>query len=155
MFNESADKGYTGHKWAGSEYRPNLDVKEIAKRIRVQIKEHIAANKLPKGKYSVVIERFAGGRAINITVKEFEFPILDPEGVRLRQGDPNSGHSIPYYSLIALLTQETLEGLLNAFRMDDSDGMIDYFRTNFYGHVRFNYDLENRERDAILKKVQS
>lgn len=147
---ETQDKGYTGYKWTGSKYQRGKDVAEIAKEIRIQIKEAIRENTLPQGSYSVTIERFAGGRAINIKIKAFEFPMFNPAWLDAEmRGEERQMPNCERLSKVARLAREKLKSMLDAYRYDDSDGMIDYFDTNFYAHVDFDWQLERAERDAF------
>lgn len=143
--------GYTGHAWEGDKYE-SRDVKEIAALVRKDIKDAIAKNELPKGKYSVTIDRFSGGRSCDISVKELEFPVLNKEEVIYRRTNPNwysEGRAGKLYTEVATLALEKLTSILNQYRRDDSDGMIDYFNTNFYGHAKIDYDLERKEESEI------
>jgi hypothetical protein len=149
---QNEDKGYTGYKTIGSKYDKALDVKEIAARIRTDIKSLIKANVLPQGTYSVTIQRYSGGQSIAIRIKSFEFPILNKEKeLRDANRENTNDFHYPRYTKIAQLVLEELNQMLNSFRYDDSDGMIDYFDTNFYGNASFDWELEAKERSEILK----
>jgi len=49
----------------GPKYKRDLDVKDIAKLVRQDIKDAIKGGELPKGKYGVRISRFAGGCSLD------------------------------------------------------------------------------------------
>lgn len=152
---ETQDKGYTGYKTVGAKYQSGRDVADIAKDLRAEIKALVKANILPQGTYSVTISRYSGGRSIDIKVTEFEFPILNPERIAHERQYPHeflpTNHTYyPLYSKIARMTLDQLNAMLNAHRFDDSDGMIDYFHTNFYGNASFDWKLETKEREAFL-----
>jgi hypothetical protein len=147
--------GYTGHAWQGEQYKPGRDVAEIAKLIRTGIKEKIKAGILPKGKYSVKIDRFSGGSSIDIRIKEFQGKIFNPEFLELEARGQEIGRNGMRYSKELSEALKVLESMLNTFRMDDSDGMIDYFHTNFYGHASVDWQLEAAERDSLKSYLDS
>lgn len=70
--------GYTQNETIGHKYNSNLTTKEIAKLIRQDIKE-LKLTKKNGYKISVTSDSFAGGSAIDITVKETPFAKYTPE----------------------------------------------------------------------------
>jgi hypothetical protein len=46
------------------------------------------------------------------------------------------------YTVQARFLLDLLNKVMNSFKYDDSDGMIDYFNTNFYGNVSYEWELE-------------
>jgi len=124
----------------GSKYIQGQDVAEIAKALRVDIREAVRAGELPAGlKASVTISRFSMGcsLSVNVTALPAGFPVL--------AGDPECPHA-KAPETCALLKQ--LEGLVDAYRRDDSDSSVDYFSCNFYKHVEIHWQLEKVLREA-------
>lgn len=116
-------------KFEGSKYKETkgLDIAEIAKLVRAEIKE-----KHPGIKTSVRIERYAGGRSLNVEIKGVPFKILStPEGQR--------------YSLLANDLKKSIEGIVNQYNFDNSDSMTDYFHVRFYTHIEFDFKIEEKE----------
>lgn len=109
---------------AGSKYAEveNLDITEIAKLIRKDIK-----NELPAIKASVKIERYSMGQSIDV-VAWTDVPIY------VVGRDLNSNGQRLY---------DKLKEIVDAYNFNDSDSMTDYFHVNFYGGVRL---LETGER---------
>jgi hypothetical protein len=141
-------------KFTGSKYKDTqgLDVKELAALVRADIKEAIKSNQLPKGKYSVRIERYSGGRSINVSISDFEFPIIDREGyLASKTGyDPR----VSRYTRIATLALKAVDRILNQYNFDDSDSQTDYFHVRFYGDAKFDWKYEAKETDAIDKDTR-
>lgn len=136
--------GYTQNEFIGEKYEQGQDVAVIAKKLRADIKEAVKAKKLPKGKYSVRIERFAGGCACRVTAKDLPFNPWSEEYLDCIQPDGTLKNWPPHglakrNSTQAAVVLEILNSMLSAYRYDDSDGMIDYFDTNFYGNAEFDY----------------
>lgn len=136
----------------GSNYDRQLDIKEIAKIIRKEIRLRVKTGALPQIKASVRIDRFAGGQSIDIYIKETDFPVLNPERVRFEQENP---HSLPpakldIYTPMGRQVLDTLEALLQSYNFDGSDSMTDYFHVNFYGHASYECDLTRKQRAEIL-----
>jgi len=131
-------RNYTGHGWEGSRYDQTLDIKEIAKKIRQYVKA-----KFPKCKFSVTIGRFSMGQELSIHLIEAPFEALT---------DPSETyHQVNHYQFHGeyeegmnngrMITKDAwdclkdVSGVACSFNYDDSDGMIDYFDTNFYLHL--------------------
>ena len=120
---------YTQCGWAGNKYDCNLTTKDIAERIRAYIKEAY-----PIYKFSVTTKYFSGGSEINVCLMEA------PEEVFVKM--PRRGEK--YMQICSMredreeltpLANEILRDVdhfINSYRYDDSDGMIDYYDTNFY-----------------------
>jgi len=134
-------RNYTGHGYQGSNYNRNLGIKEIAKLIRTQLKKDF-----PECKFSVQIERYSMGQSLHIYLMESPFKVsTDPDFKGYRQLNwyfPDESES----ELKRILEQTKItpqlyyimgevHSLVNSYNYDDSDGMIDYFDTNFYMHL--------------------
>lgn len=145
---------YTGHGIEGANYDDNLGIKEIAQKVRKHLKV-----KYPRCKFSVVIQRYAGGQSLHISLMEANFKAIicdttfDYATGRRINVENKDGHAqlSPHFEK----HYETEEGNSNgtrltksawdcmkeatryahSFNYDDSDGMIDYFHTNFYMHL--------------------
>ena len=128
---------YTGHGFEGGKYQEtkDLDVTEIAKLLRKELKE-----KLPGFKFSIRCEKFAGGSSIRISITKWA------DGFKWWNDDYKKGEEPQYGSPESKLfwSQENNEGkeiletvkqVANQYNFDDSDGMIDYFHVAFYLHV--------------------
>lgn len=134
----------------GSKYEPARNVADIAKDVRQDIKAAVKAGQLPKGKYSVRIERFAGGRAIDITVKSFAEPVsvMNPEWARFQF--ENNYMRVPPCGLeqhteAGKAILETLRSILSAYNRTQCDAQTDYFNVSFWAHVNFDDALETAE----------
>lgn len=133
---------YTEYGWKGSEYEQtkNLSLKEIAKRIKHELKD-----KFQGFKFSVRTHHYSGGCSIRLYVTGV------PEGFRiLRLAEPEyAGEKRVLHTEEAEKVIKQLYAIVNKYRYDDSDGMIDYFSTNFYCSPSFDFDLEAPEYKAL------
>jgi hypothetical protein len=135
-----------GREVRGSKFDGSLDVAEIAKRLRREIREAIKAGTLPKGlKTSVTIDRFAGGQSCDIRIKALPFPLLNPDWRRSR---PASG--LDLYTGQARDVLDELSRMLGAYNRDNSDSQTDYFDVHFYGHVGVHWEYEKACRAAQI-----
>lgn len=135
---------YTQSGWAGDNYDRNLTTKDIAERVRAYVKEAYSTYK-----FSVTTKYFSGGSEINVYLMEA------PEEVFVKI--PSGGekriqvHSMREdYDELTPLANEILRDVhhfASSCRYDDSDGMIDYFDTNFY------FDLAVGKWDKPFKVV--
>ena len=153
-------QNYTGNGWEGENYNDNLDITEIAKILRGKLKESF-----PQCKFSVRIERYAGGQSLSVHLMEAPFDVF-PESVpeitgpihpieretlkdRLDYSQRKQYLQVNHYQFreftglnngtpITLEAHECLKKvskLVESFNYDDSDSQIDYFNTNFYLHL--------------------
>ncbi len=86
-----------------------LDITEIAKLIRKDIKEYLGDLKV---KPSVRIKRFSMGQSINVEIDDTGFPYDFRQNMRT-----------------------VIMGIIEQYNYDDSDPMTDYSYVRFYSHV--------------------
>lgn len=118
-----------------------LDIKEVAKLIRADIKKEF-----PGIKASVKIERFSMGQAINVVVKESAEPLKNPlyDGVfdwKIRTGQITSWPSEDNVKRDSITEEgqhvaKGVKDIVESYNFDDSDMMTDYSHVRFYSHVR-------------------
>ncbi len=102
------------------------DVKDIAKDIRVNLKKEI-----PECKFSVSIERYSGGQAINLNLMTAPKSWFKPRFKIPRH------RSLPYDEIF---TEDGHEKILKAKKIankenwDNSDSMTDYSDVNYFFH---------------------
>jgi len=118
-----------------------LSTKEIAKKIRSQVKE-----KYPTCKFSVATK----SESINIALMEAPFEVFLPEHRKQKQYQQlNQYHLTEEYNddltPNALACMKAVNEIVKVYRYDNSDPMIDYFETNFY------YDLDIGKWDKPFK----
>jgi hypothetical protein len=136
----------------GAKYDRNLDIAEIAKRVRADIKALVSDGQLPRAKYSVRIDRFSGGCSLDVRIDEVPFPILNEERVRCDTLEPHVYHAdtLPLHTDAAQDLLRRIEMVTAAYNYDGSDSQTDHFNVNFYGHASFRWDgQEKREREAL------
>jgi hypothetical protein len=137
----------------GSKYERDLDVAEIARRLRQEIKDAIAAGTLPRMTVSVRLARFAGGQSIDIKIKRASFPVLNRERVLAEQHEPGrflAPSHYPMYTDQAQTVLKQLQAIHQAYNYDGSEIQVDYYNVNYYGQVEYAYQLRDAERDQIL-----
>lgn len=152
------DKFYTEYGWEGSRYDSSLTLKEIAKIVRLFIKE-----KYPTYKFSVRTEYASMCQELHVSLKESPIPIykqyeqLNYEDFNniakklFRYDDEKMFHFLDsskdekiriikesesrYSNILNEITQEVIEDVdtfVRSYNYEDCDGMIDYFDVNFY-----------------------
>lgn len=112
----------------GSKYEEtkHLDIKDIAKLVRQDIKKAVSSGQLAKAKYGVRIRRYAGGRSLDVAIKNFDFPLRGEDHL---------------LTDVASATLQFVRNLVDAYNFDHSDSMTDYFHVRFYGSVDFDSSL--------------
>jgi hypothetical protein len=143
-----------GRGYEGSKYVQGRSTKEIASLIRQEIKKGIADGTYPKGlKVSVRYKSFSGGSSIDCDI------VALPKGFRVYSRTIEAGarpedllnspgqYCSNYSSELAELRGK-LKAMVQAYRRDDSDAMVDYFDVNFYGgYFELGWEIEKSLRD--------
>jgi hypothetical protein len=131
----------------GDKYNDKLNLKDIAKLIRQDIKKHVEMGCLPAGKYSVIMRHWS---SISITVKNTEdIDIYTPEYVEDVKNNVAVRDWRKAYTLAAEDTIKTMERIAWAYNYDGSEIQTDYFNVNFYLNVSFDY-MYTKQRYGIL-----
>lgn len=143
---------YTANGWAGSNYDSKLSTKEIAAKVR-----SFAKKNFPGFKFSIRTEWSMYADSMYIELKEGTcIPFV--EGSRsAERGYMSTMSSVKGWE--NELTPEIFKVLdavtayASSFRYDDSDGMQDYFDTNFYLKIKVSDEykvIEPNQRKAAL-----
>lgn len=99
-----------------------LDITEIAKMVRKDIKAACGEALQPGFKFGVTVKRYSGGRSITVSLKAApaDFKAFDAVG---------------NYSDAGMYVRSVLQGILDQYNFDKSDIMTDYFYVRFYSHI--------------------
>jgi hypothetical protein len=136
----------------GGKYDRDMDIKDVAKAVRGDIRAAVKEGELPKGKYSVKIERYSMGQSCNVRVMDLPRVLfLNPERVRLfsETEPPPPLYQIPMHTEIGASILQTLKEILDSYNRDNSDTQSDYFDVKFYGDANFDWQLEKAQREWI------
>ena len=144
---------YTANGWAGSNYDSNLSTKEIAAKVRSYVKKNF-----PEFKFSVRSEWSMYTDSMCIELKEGTcIPFV--EGSRsAERGYMSTMSTVKGWE--GELTPEIFKVLdavttyASSFRYDDSDGMQDYFDTNFYLSIKVSDEYKVIEPKAKKSSVK-
>jgi hypothetical protein len=129
----------------------DLDIKEIAKRMRDDIK---ALDLDPAIKVSVKIQRYSGGQSIDIrvTALPLDFPVMSEKGASWQKQFPSKEHRAPFHwadgksdEIKELITR--LSRIHGAYNRDNSDSMSDYFCVRYYGNAELDWQVR-RDHEA-------
>lgn len=145
---------YTANGWAGSNYDSKLSTKEIAAKVRAFAKKNF-----PGFKFSVRSEWSMYTDSMYIELKEGTcIPFV--EGSRsAERGYMSTMSTVKGWE--DELTPEMFKVLdavttyASSFRYDDSDGMQDYFDTNFYLKIRVSDEYKVVEPKAKKSSVKA
>ena len=120
------------------------DIKVIAKTVRAELKK-----RYPDAKFSITIERFAGGEAMNVALMSAPFQAtmggcgheqLNQYILRRKESHQDyleNGRRFPD-SMLTLEVWELMKGvdeIADRENWNNSDAMIDYFDVNYYLHL--------------------
>lgn len=144
---------YTANGWAGSNYDSKLSTKEIAANVRAYAKKHF-----PGFKFSVRSEWSMYAASLHIELKE---------GICIPFVEGSRSAERGYMSTMSTvkgweneLTPEMFKVLdavttyASSFRYDDSDGMQDYYDTNFYLSIEIGSGYQLTEPKAKKSSVK-
>lgn len=133
---------YTQNGWAGKNYKSGRTTKEVAEIIRTYLKEAYS-----DCKWSVRCSSASMCTHVSVALMEAPYQVFVDE--TKTHIDLNEYYMDKETRLVpeakAMMT-DVVE-LINSYRYDDSDGMIDYFDTNFY------YDVSVGKWDKPFKVV--
>lgn len=145
---------YTANGWAGSNYDSKLSTKEIAAKVRAYAKKNF-----PGFKFSVRSEWSMYTDSLHIELKEGTcIPFV--EGSRsAERGYMSTMNTVKGWEKD--LTPEMFKVLdavttyASSFRYDDSDGMQDYYDTNFYLSIKVGDEYKVIEPKAKKSSVKA
>ena len=145
---------YTQNGWAGSNYDSKLSTKEIAAKVRSYAKKNF-----PGFKFSVRSEWSMYADSLYIELKEgICIPFV--EGSRsAKRGYMSTMSSVKAWKdeltpkVFAALN--AVSNYASSFRYNDSDGMQDYFDTNFYIHIEVSDEYKVIEPKAKKSSIKT
>jgi hypothetical protein len=150
----------TTEKFVGEEYKKHgsLDVVEIAKLVRQDIKDLVKAKVLPKGiSVSVKTSRYSMGQSIKLKVQKLPetHMIVNSAWVRETDANPHNPNSVRRYSNIGMELLDILEKTLNEYNRKDIDMMSDYCNVHFHDSVGFADGLWQAQVEQIRAWMES
>lgn len=145
---------YTQNGWAGSNYDSKLSTKEIAANVRAYAKKNF-----PEFKFSVRSEWSMYADSMYIELKSGPcVPFV--EGSRsAKRGYMSTMSSVKAWKdeltpkVFAALN--AVSNYASSFRYNDSDGMQDYFDTNFYIHIEVSDEYKVIEPKAKKSSIKT
>ena len=158
---EEIERETTRHR--GARYARERDVKDVARLVRQDIAKEVKMGRLPKARYSVTIERYSMGKAVNVRISDVVIPgavglkLYDEERLLREIGDPhgNSPFELPIFSAPARRLLQHVEDLVKAYQESQHHGQSDYHRTNFHSSVDFDGPWESKIRAQQLARVRA
>ena len=148
-----------------SKYEQGLDIIEIAKRLRREIKAAVKAEELPACKYSVRISRYSMGQSLHVSITKTPFPVHNRRYLELDHeilsGDHNRQEVNDLYAEredTDAWTQQArglvrkLEGMANQWNYDGSDSQTDYYHVNYSMSVDYDAHDEWVEMTDEIKR---
>lgn len=145
---------YTANGWAGSNYDSKLSTKEIAAKVRSYAKKNF-----PEFKFSVRSEWSMYTDSMYIELKSGPCVPFVEDSRSAKRGYMSTMSSVKAWK--DELTPEMFKVLdavttyASSFRYDDSDGMQDYFDTNFYIHIKVSDEYQVMEPKAKKSSVKA
>jgi hypothetical protein len=134
----------------GSKYEAGRDIAVIAKLVRADIKAAIKERKLPADlKTRVKIDRFAGGCSLDVIVMDGGEGCFNPLYWQDLKARPHGSERPSRYTDMGKSVLATLEAICKDYQYSDVDSMSDYFNTNFYLDVKFDFAVEHASGAAI------
>lgn len=142
----------------GKLYDDKRTTKEIAEIVRRAVRFEARVGVLPDGKWSVTMDRFAGGSSITIRFEPkpledelFARAFYNHERIVREAEDPRSYCPLPFRSAFGEALHRRLEQMLADHNHDGSDTMTDHFDVKFYTHISFDIRT-TREQLADLHR---
>jgi hypothetical protein len=139
------ERNMANYNNAHSKFDASLDIKEIAKRLRKDIKAMQKMGVYANMKVSVRIERYSGGQSLSVTITKWDGQLHNPAWIA---ADMNARCEIHRHTPRVRKAMEVLKRLANQWNYDNSDSMVDYFDVNYYTHVSVDWELDAADRKA-------
>jgi hypothetical protein len=142
----------------GAKYKKDLDVTDVAKLVRADIKALVKSGELPKAKYSVRCDRYSMGRSLDVVVLNVPFPLLNEARVLHDLREPNRymrNDELPRNSEAARALLAKVEEVVGAYNFDGSDMQSDYYHVNFASDVKLSWEQEQTEREGLEARFAS
>jgi len=147
----------------GEKHDNGMDIKDIAKAVRQDIKDAQKAKTLPQMKISVTIERYSGGQSLNLNIKEFPIQFINIYRMKLQTENsnvfvgnlPDEHPAYELYTPLAKKALETLKSMVGSYNYDGSETMTDYFDVNFYSHIGFDWRYQGNHEKELSEKADS
>jgi hypothetical protein len=148
-----------------SKYEAGLDIAEIAKRLRREIKAAVKVGELPKCKYSVRISRYSMGQSLHVTITETPFPVHNRLYLELEHEILYGNHDRAEINELYAKRDETqqwtqgaidlipkVEAMANQWNYDGSDSQTDYYYVNYSMNVDYDAHDEWVEMTEAIKQ---
>lgn len=145
---------YTQNGWAGSNYDSKLSTKEIAANVRAYAKKNF-----PEFKFSVRSEWSMYADSMYIELKSGPCVPFVEGSISAERGYMSTMSSVKAWkdeltpTVFAALN--AVSNYASSFRYDDSDGMQDYFDTNFYIHIEVSDEYKVIEPKAKKSSIKT
>ena len=110
--------------------KSDMNIKDIAKEIKATLKKEFK-----ECKFSVRIERYAGGQSLNIDLVQGPFEAFTEAGEDCRQVNPYYISDSKHFTPEAKKVLQRAYDLSKEYNYDNSDSMTDYFDVNSYTHM--------------------
>ena len=155
------------YKIVGKKYDPDLDIKDIAKLVRKDLKAAYRG-----WKFSVRIERYSKGQDLDVVIKNVDFDLINPDWLRWKVanlGKRAITHNGPaHFTQTGYAVLKRIREIVNDYNFDDSDSSTDYFHQNFHARVEYDsrfdglierQEIETAERlglptDTLLAEIE-
>lgn len=144
---------YTANGWAGSNYDSKLSTKEIAANVRAYAKKNF-----PEFKFSVRSEWSMYADSMYIELKSGPCVPFVEGSISAERGYMSTMSSVKAWKdeltpkVFAALN--AVSNYASSFRYNDSDGMQDYFDTNFYIHIEVRDEYKVIEPKAKKSSIK-
>lgn len=143
--------------------KTSLPLKEIAVRVRADIKAAIKAGKLPVFKVSVRTDCYSMGCSLDVVVTAVPagYLVANAAHVAWEMENPHSYFGAApeaarsNINARAAKDLETLDAIVRKYHRDDSDMMTDYYSVNFAKRVGFGSDLRRAQEDELRASLQA
>lgn len=145
---------YTQNGWAGSNYDSKLSTKEISANVRAYAKKNF-----PEFKFSVRSEWSMYADSMYIELKSGPCVPFVEGSISAERGYMSTMSSVKAWKdeltpkVFAALN--AVSNYASSFRYNDSDGMQDYFDTNFYIHIEVSDEYKVIEPKAKKSSIKT
>ena len=143
----------------GEKYDSTMSVKEVAVRVRADIKEAVVAGKIPRGfKFSVKIDTYSMGQSLYVTVTGIPagFVMNNREFRRAYAVDPlgDGCRRLERYTRPALEVLSALDEIVHPYNRKNVDSSSDYYDVKFSFHGSDFGSLGAQEESRMNREIK-
>lgn len=123
---------------------------DLAAALRADVKRAMKLGGLPQMKVSITAKSYSMGQSVTVSIQAAPFGVLNPERVRHDAATDYAPCAFDRLTPRAAQIQARIETMAAEYTRSETHSQSDYCNANCFVTVKYDSDLTNAERAAIL-----